>query len=486
LGVHALADLVRGGRLRADVVLGAAFDAIERGRAGGLNAFVAAHDGPRAALAAAGRAGGAIAEGRKKARGKGGGPLAGVPVAVGDDVADLVLPTTAGSRVLAGYVSPYEATAVARLLDAGAVVVGKTNVDEFGMGWGTETSAYGPTANPAARAHTPGGSAGGAAAAVASGAVRAALGADAGGGLRQAAAACGVVGVRPTYGRVSRSGLVGATSSLEQVGVCARSVDDAAAVLEVIAGRDPRDATTADLEVDRLRPPGGPFEDGRPLRGVRVGRPKEYFGDDVAPAVRAAVDAAIALARDLGAHVEEVALEHAELAPAAYHAIAAVEAASSLARYDGVRFGAASAPGGARAVYDAARGGFGPEVVRRVALGTHLLSRADRDGHYRRAQDARARIARDLADALGDVDLLVTPTTPAPAPPPADVPSAAFRQDAFTVGPSLAGLPAVTIPVARVGGVPVGMQLVGRHFGEPLLLRAAAALERALGPEARA
>jgi aspartyl-tRNA(Asn)/glutamyl-tRNA(Gln) amidotransferase subunit A len=280
---------------------------------------------------------------------------------------------------------------------------------------------------------------------------------------------------------------VGVASSLEQVGVCARTVDDAAAVLEVVAGRDPRDATSADLEVDRLRPPGGPFEDGRPLRGVRIGRPKQYFGDDVAPAVRAAVDAAIALARDLGADVEELSLEHAERAPAAYHVIAAVEAASNLARYDGVRFGAASAPGGARAVYDAARGGFGPEVVRRVALGTHLLSRADGEGHYRRAQDARARVARDLADALGGVDLLATATTPAPAPAAADAPSAtAFRQDAFTVGPSLAGLPAVTIPVGRVGGVPVGMQLVGRHFGEPLLLRAAAALERALGPEARA
>jgi aspartyl-tRNA(Asn)/glutamyl-tRNA(Gln) amidotransferase subunit A len=296
-----------------------------------------------------------------------------------------------------------------------------------------------------------------------------------------------VVAIRPTFGRVSRSGLVAVASSLDQLGVCARTVDDAAALLEVVAGRDPRDATTADLEVDRLRPPGGPFEDGRPLRGVRIGRPKQYFGDDVTPAVRAAVDAAIALARDLGAHVEDVSLEHSELALPAYHAVAAVEAASNLARYDGVRFGATSGAAGARAVYDGARAGFGPEVVRRVTLGTHLLSRADRAGSYRRAQEARARIARDLADALGDVDLLVTPTTPAPAPTSGDVDAdAALRQDAFTVGPSLAGLPAVTIPVGRVGGVPVGAQLVGRHFGEQLLLRAAAALERAVGPEVRA
>ncbi len=488
LGASALAGMVRAGRVRADTAVQASLDAARD--AGALNAFTAVHSSPRAALAAATRIGGRAADTRKGARGPGGGALAGVPVAVGDDLADLALPTTAGSRILAGYVSPYEATAVARLLDAGAVIVGKTNVDEFGMGWGTEHSAYGPTRNPAAPGRTPGGAAGGAAAAVAAGVVRVAFGNDAGGAVRQAAAGCGVVGVRPTYGRVSRSGLAGHAPSLDQVGAFGRTVDDAAAALEAVGGRDPRDATSADIAVPALRPPAGPVEDGRPLKGLRVGRPREYFDDGVDPELRARVDSALALVRDLGAEVKELSLPSTRLALAAYHAVAAAEAASSLARYDGVRFGWRAAADDGDAVTAATRtAGFGAEVVRRVVLGTHLLSDADGDAHYRRAQDARARVAHDFADAFEDVDLLLTPTTPGPALPvgAAAGPSpAALRHDAFTAPASLAGLPAASVPAGRVAGSPVGVQLVARHFGEAVLLRAAAALERALGPEAHA
>ncbi len=488
LGAAALAELVRSGRARADVAVEASLELAAAHHGGGLNAFTAVHPRARAATAAAERVGGDTAVARRQARGKGGGPLAGVPAAIGDDLADLALPTTAGSRVLAGFVSPYEATAVARLYDAGAVVVGKTNVDEFGMGWGTEYSAYGPTRNPVDAARTPGGAAGGAAAAVAAGAVRIALGVDTGGAVRQAAAGCGLVGVRPTYGRVSRSGAVAHAPSLDQVGVIGRTVDDAAVALAAVAGRDPRDPTTADLAVPALRPPSGPVEDGRPLRGVRVGRPREYFGHDVDPDVRARVEAAVALARDLGAEVRELSLPHTDAALAAYHAIAAAEGASALARYDGVRFGPRAAADTPRGVYEATRGrGFGPEAARRIVLGTHLLSGADHDALYRKAQDVRARVAHDFAQALADVELLITPTTPAPAPPlGAAANPDVYRYDAFTVAASLAGLPAGTLPVGRVGGRPVGAQIVARHFGEALLLRAAAALERALGPEAHA
>jgi aspartyl-tRNA(Asn)/glutamyl-tRNA(Gln) amidotransferase subunit A len=335
------------------------------------------------------------------------------------------------------------------------------------------------------------GAAGGAAAAVAAGIVRIALGTDTGGAVRQAAAYCGVVGVKPTYGRVSRSGLVAHAPSLDQVGVFGRTVDDAAVALETIGGRDPRDATSADLAVPRLRPDAGPVEDGRPLRGIRVGRPREYFPDTLDAAVRARVEAALSLARDLGAEVKEVALAHTHLAPPAYHAIACTEGASSLARYDGVRFGprAAVAADGARAVYEATRrAGFGIEVQRRIVLGTYLLSDRDTDAHYRRAQHARAHVAHDFSEVFDDVELLLMPTTPAPAFVLGAAADSGItpRHDAFAVAANLAGLPALSLPVGRDAGLPIGVQLVARHFGEALLLRAAAALERALGPEAHA
>jgi aspartyl-tRNA(Asn)/glutamyl-tRNA(Gln) amidotransferase subunit A len=487
LGVADLVEAVHAGRVRADRAVESALDAATATRADGVNAFTAIHSSARVALAAAGRIGGAVGEARRHARGKHGGTLAGVPIAIGDDLADLTLPTTAGSRALAGYTSPYEATAVARLLDAGAVVVGKTNMDEFGLGWGTEHSAYGATRNPRDPARTPGGAAGGAAAAVAVGVVRAALATDAVGGLRQAAAGCGVVGIRPTYGRVSRSGLVGCAASLDQVGVVARTVDDAAIILAAIAGRDPRDPTSADLEINELRPPRGPVDDGRPLKGVRVGRARECF-EAADPEVRARVETAVALARDLGAEVDDVSLDRLAIAAPAAAAIVASEAASGLARLDGVRFGARPSGAGSRAVYAGARAaGFGPEVLRRIVLGTHLLSPAESDDTLRRARDARAHVAHDLAAALADFDLLIAPTTPTPAlrvGAARDATPAVLQYDALTAAPSLAGLPALSLPVGRVAGCPVGAQLVGRHFGEALVLRAAAALERALGPEA--
>jgi aspartyl-tRNA(Asn)/glutamyl-tRNA(Gln) amidotransferase subunit A len=344
--------------------------------------------------------------------------------------------------------------------------------------------------NPVDPDRTPGGAAGGAAAAVASGAVRVAFASDVGGGLRQAAAGCGVFGLRPTYGRVSRAGLVGCAASLEQVGVVGATVDDAAAGLEAISGRDPRDATSADIAVPAMRPPAGPFEDGRPLRGVRIGRPREYFDDAIDPAIRARVEVALSLARDLGAEVEDVSLSHTALALPALAAILAAEAASGLARYDGVRFGPRAPVAGPRDLFVATRtAGFGAEAVRRIVLGTHLLADGGPDGYYRHAQDARARVALDVADVLGDVDLLILPTTPRPAPRRGAATTQSpdvLRHDACTAAFSLAGLPAASLPVGRVDGCPIGAQLVARHFGEPLLLRAAAALERALGPEAHA
>ena len=485
-----LSDLVRDGRARAEPVVEASLAVIARGQSAGDRIFVAAHTGARGAFAAAARIGGGVADTRKHARQRGGGPLAGLPVAVADDIADLALPTTAGSRALAGYVSPFEATAVARLLAAGAVVVGKTNMDEFGLGWSTEFSSYGAARNPAAPDRTPGGAAGGAAAAVASGAVRIALATDTAGAVRQAAAGCGVVGVRPTYGRVSRSGVVACASSLDQVGVLGRTVADAALALEVVGGRDPRDPTSADLEMPALRLPPGPVRDGRPLKGVRVGRPREYFDAIADSGIRERADAVLALARDLGADVKDVSLRHAALASPACVAITAAEVSSNLARIDGVRFGPRAGAPNARTVYETSRAeGFGPEVVRRLVLGTHLLSDPDGEQLHRRALDARAKVAHDYGRLLDDVDLLVTPTTPLPAfavgSAAADL-AAAHAYDGCTAAASLAGLPAMSIPIGRVSGCPVGAQLVGRHFGEALLFRAAAALERALGAEAHA
>jgi aspartyl-tRNA(Asn)/glutamyl-tRNA(Gln) amidotransferase subunit A len=414
-----------------------------------------------------------------------------VPIALKDNLCDLGLPTTCGSRVLAGYVAPYEATAVARLLEAGAVVVGKTNMDEFGMGSSTEHSAYGPTRNPIDPSRVPGGSSGGAAAAVAAGVVRIALASDTGGSVRQPAAFCGVVGVKPTYGRVSRHGLVAYASSLDQVGVLARTVDEAALALELIAGRDPFDASSADIEVPPLRTADAAHADAaRPLEGLTVGRAKEYFEAALDAGVRERLDAALDVLRALGAAVKDVELPHAEHALPVYYIVAPAEASSNLARYDGVHFGTRSAAATTtRDVYERTRGeGFGPEVTRRILLGTYVLSAGYREAYYRKAQAVRARIAHDFARAFEEVDVLFGPTTPTTAFALGAVadPYTMYANDIFTVTANLAGVPAMSLPVGRAAGLPVGAQLVAPHFGEPVMFRVAAALERALGGGAHA
>ena len=415
-------------------------------------------------------------------------PLAGVPVVVKDNIATHRLPTTCGSRMLEGYVSPYEATAVARLRAAGAVLVGKGNMDEFAMGSSTEHSAYGATRNPIDPARVPGGSSGGSAAAVAAGVVPIALGSETGGSVRQPAAFCGVVGIKPTYGRVSRHGLVAYASSLDQIGVLAATVDDAALALEVIAGRDPLDATSADHPVPRLRPVDAPDGDAaRPLAALSVGVPREYFPPSLEPRMRARLDRAVDHLRELGATVRDVSLPHTALAVPTYYVLAPAEASSNLARFDGVRYGRRIAGDGVQATYERTRSqGFGPEVTRRILLGTYVLSAGYHEAYYRKAQEVRALIALDFANVFADVDVLFTPTTPTLAFPLGAVsdPYEMYLSDVFTATANLAGVPAMSVPVGRVDGLPVGGQLIAPYFGEPVMLRVAAALERALGEEA--
>jgi aspartyl-tRNA(Asn)/glutamyl-tRNA(Gln) amidotransferase subunit A len=410
-------------------------------------------------------------------------PLAGVPIAVKDNIATLELPTTCGSRILAGYVSPYEATAIARLRAAGAVVVGKTNCDEFAMGSSNENSAYGPVRNPLRPSHVPGGSSGGSAAAVAAGIVPIALGSETGGSVRQPAAFCGIVGVKPTYGRVSRHGLVAFASSLDQIGVFGKTVDDAALGLELIAGVDPLDATTAAEPVPRYR------EAARaPLEGLVVGRPREYFPESLDRRIRERCDRAVDALRSLGAEVRDVSLEHTDLAIPVYYIIAPAEASSNLARFDGVRYGLRLEGDGLRGMYEATRsGGFGPEVTRRILLGTYVLSAGYYDAYYRRAQQVRGLIAEDFRAVFrGGVHVLFTPTTPTPAFPLGAIsdPYEMYLSDIFTATANLAGIPAMSVPIGRVDGLPVGGQLLAGHFDEPRMFQAAYALERALGAEA--
>ncbi|GAC1685224.1 MAG: Asp-tRNA(Asn)/Glu-tRNA(Gln) amidotransferase subunit GatA [Gemmatimonadaceae bacterium] len=412
-----------------------------------------------------------------------GGVLAGVPVGVKDNIATLTLPTSCGSRILEGYVSPFEATAVTRLRAAGAVVIGKANCDEFAMGSSTEHSAYGPARNPIDRSRVPGGSSGGSAALVAAGVCPIALGSETGGSVRQPAAFCGVVGVKPTYGRVSRYGLVAFASSLDQVGVVGATVDDAALALEVIAGADPLDSTTAAVAVPAYR------ETPRSrLEGLVVGRPVEYFPASLDPRVRALCDRAIEALRALGAEIRDVSLPHTAVAIPAYYIIAPAEASSNLARFDGVRYGLRVDGPGLRGMYEATRShGFGAEVTRRILLGTFVLSAGYYDAYYRKAQEARALIAEDFRRAFAaGIDVLFTPTTPTPAfalGAKSD-PLEMYLSDIFTATANLAGVPAMSQPIGRVDGLPVGGQLIAAHFDEARMLSVGYALERALGDDA--
>jgi aspartyl-tRNA(Asn)/glutamyl-tRNA(Gln) amidotransferase subunit A len=403
----------------------------------------------------------------------------GLPVAVKDNIATLGLPTTCGSRILEGYTSPYEATAVRKLREAGALVVSKTNCDEFAMGSSTESSAYGPTKNPVDPTRVPGGSSGGSAAAVAAGIVAIALGSETGGSVRQPASFCGVVGVKPTYGRVSRFGLVAFASSLDHIGVFGKTVDDAALGLGVIAGHDPNDSTSVDRPVPNYR-----HASTDSLKGIVIGRPREYFTDALDPRIKARCDEAAERLESLGAEIRDVSLPHTSLAIPVYYIVAPAEASSNLARFDGVRYGLRLTGDGLKGMYEATRsGGFGPEVTRRILLGTYVLSAGYYDAYYRKAMEIRALIRNDFQRVFGDgVRVLLTPTTPTTAFPLGAIsdPYEMYLSDIFTATANLAGIPGMSVPAGQVDGLPVGVQLLANHFDEYGMFVAAYALERSM------
>ena len=407
-------------------------------------------------------------------------PLFGVPVAIKDNICTKDLRTTASSRILENYIPPYDATVVERLLAAGAVIVGKTNCDEFAMGSSTENSAFGVTRNPWALDRTPGGSSGGSAAAVAARVVPLALGSDTGGSIRQPAALCGVVGLKPTYGRISRYGLIAFASSLDQIGPFATTAADAAIALSVLTGPDSRDATAAAL-------PAVDFANAmnNDVEGLRIGVPRTLLADGVEPGVMESFEEALRVLREAGAELVDVALPHTRHAIAVYYLVADAEASANLARYDGVRYGFRAAPaesGGLAAMYDATRDlGFGPEVKRRIMLGTYVLSAGYYDAYYLKAQQVRTLILRDYEAAFGRADVIAMPTSPTTAfrlgERTAD-PLSMYLADVFTVSANLTGLPAVTVPCGFAQGLPVGLQLTGRAFEEATALRIADAYER--------
>lgn len=403
--------------------------------------------------------------------------LEGQAVAIKANIADLDYRTSCGSKILEGWRSPYEATVVRRLREHGAFIAGKTVCDEFAMGSSTEHSAFGPSKNPFDLARVPGGSSGGSAVAVAAGAVDYALGSETGGSVRQPAAFCGIVGIKPTYGRVSRYGLVAFGSSLDQVGTFGKDVKGAATLLSAISGRDDRDPTT----LDRVPLPA-PGAAPKTLAGTVIGVPDEYFPDGLHPGVKAACDRALAALKALGAEIRRVSLPHTKYAIPAYYIIAPAEASSNLARFDGVRYGSRADAGDVRAMYRATRGkGFGAEVRRRILLGTYVLSAGYYDAYYRQAQRARALIRQDFAAVFGGgVHALFTPTTPTPAfkfgENLAD-PVAMYLADIFTATANLAWVPALSLPIGRDQGLPVGGQLIGPEEGESTIIRVAQALE---------
>ena len=439
-----------------------------RERDGLLHAFLEAFE-DAAEQAAAIDAG--IREGRTNA------PLLGVPIAVKDNILIRGKHASAGSKILENYIASYDATVIAKLRNAGAVFLGRTNMDEFAMGSSTEHSAYGATKNPHDATCVPGGSSGGSAAAVASGMAVAALGSDTGGSIRQPAAFTGVVGFKPTYGAVSRSGLIAMASSLDQIGPLARSVEDAKAVFDVIRGKDPLDATTVEQQVQNSK-----FK----IQNFRIGVPKEYFGEGLDTDVAAAVRAAIERWQKTGAEVREISLPHASFGLAAYYIVMPAEVSANLARFDGVRYGrVASGANTLLDVYEQSRAeGFGDEPKRRIMLGTFALSHGYYDAYYEKAQRVRRLIRQDFEAAFRDVDVVVGPTAPTPAfrfGEKTDDPLQMYLADMYTVGVNLAGLPALSIPTGMISRdgkeLPVGLQLIGKWFSDDALLDAAAAAE---------
>ena len=404
-------------------------------------------------------------------------PLAGVPIAVKDVISTRGVRTTCGSKILENYIPPYDATAVERLEAAGAVMLGKTNCDEFAMGSSNENSAYGPVRNPEVPDRVPGGSSGGSAAAVAAGLAVVSLGTDTGGSIRQPGSFCGIPAMMPSYGRVSRYGLIAFASSLDHIGPFANTVKDAARLLRTIAGRDPMDSTSADVPV-----PDYVAELEKPVKGLKVGVAKEYFGSGLDPEVRAAVEAAIQKLAQLGCEVVPVSLPHTEYAIPTYYIVATAEASSNLARYDGVRYGFRAKGNTLSEMYRRSRdAGFGMEVKRRIMLGTYALSAGYYDAYYLKAQKVRTLLTRDFDEAFKKVDVIAAPTAPTPAfklGEKVNDPLAMYLADIYTVTANLAGIPGISIPCGESREkLPIGLQLFGRHFDEATVLRVAAAYE---------
>ena len=466
LTIHQLDEMVRRGEVRCREIVESVLRRIERAEPQ-LHSFVTIT--AELALRSAELA---DREGRRSA-------LAGVPLAVKDVICTRGVPTTCCSRILQGFVPPYDATVIERLRGAGYALVGKTNMDEFAMGSSTENSAFGPTRNPWDPERVPGGSSGGSAAAVAAGQCIAALGSDTGGSIRQPAAFCGIVGMKPTYGRVSRYGLVAFASSLDQIGPMTKDVRDCALLLRAISGPDPRDSTCAEAPV-----PDYAGWLGRPVRGLRAGVPREYLGGGLEEDVARAVREALRVLEGLGMALEEVRLPHTEYALPAYYIIAPAEASSNLARYDGVRYGyRADGREGLRRMYEETRSrGFGAEVKRRIMLGTYALSAGYYDAYYRKASQVRTLILRDFQEAFRRCEVIVGPTSPTTAfrlgERLAD-PLQMYLSDVLTVPANLAGLPALSLPCGfDRRGLPIGLQLIGRPFDEATLLQVAYAYEQ--------
>ncbi|MFA5515168.1 MAG: Asp-tRNA(Asn)/Glu-tRNA(Gln) amidotransferase subunit GatA [Desulfuromonadales bacterium] len=470
LPIHALHELLRGRTVSAVEVTQAYLDRIaasdER-----INAFitVVGDEALRQAKAADAR----LAAGE-------GDVLTGIPLALKDIFVTEGVRTTCASKILENYIPPYDGTAVARLKACGAVLLGKLNMDEFAMGSSNENSIFGPVRNPWDLARVPGGSSGGSAACVAARQAAGTLGTDTGGSIRQPAAHCGVVGLKPTYGRVSRYGVIAYASSLDQVGPLSRDIEDCALLLQAVAGYDPADSTSVDIPVPDYR---AALAQG--VKGLRIGLPEEYFIAGLDPQVKAAVEAAIAAYRQLGAEIVEVSLPHTEYAVACYYLIATAEASSNLARYDGVRYGRRVEEGkGLLDMYMRSRAsGFGDEVKRRIMLGTYALSSGYYDAYYLKAQKVRTLIRQDFLDAFGKVDLLLTPVAPTPAfrlGEKTDDPLQMYLSDIFTIPANLAGTCGLSLPCGfTADDLPIGLQLIGRPFGEETILRAGHAFEQA-------
>lgn len=421
----------------------------------------------------------ATASDARRAAGRSAGPLEGIPIALKDVIAVTGQPLTASSKMLANFVSPYDATVTTKLKDAGAILYGRLNCDEFAMGSSTENSAFHPTGNPWDVTRVPGGSSGGSSAALAAGEAIATLGSDTGGSIRQPAALCGVVGLKPSYGLISRYGLIAFASSLDQIGPFTRTVEDAAIVLGAIAGHDERDSTSFKTPIPDYR-----GELARNRGPWKLGIPKEYFGEGLDPEIAASVEQAIAFYKNQGCEIREVSLPHTQYCLDTYYVIATAEASSNLARYDGIRYGHRAA--GAKDIVDlyfqSRAEGFGAEVKRRIILGTYVLSSGYYDAYYLRAQKVRTLIRQDFLNAYREVDALLTPTSPVPAfkiGQKAD-PLAMYLLDIYTIGVNLAGLPGISVPCGFTkSGLPIGMQLIGQPFQEANLLSIAHTYEQA-------